>query len=89
LYGGVGHPGGEAEVDVGEEGDEGEGGVDEDGEVEVVADHVGHGADDGGLEAMGGNGIMDLLHGEGWEGELFAIEIEMLHILLCRHVAGG
>lgn len=65
LNGGVDGPGGEAEVGVGEEGDVCHGEVDEDGEVEVIADDVGHGAEDGGLEAPGGNGVVDFLHGEG------------------------
>jgi len=77
LHGGVGCPGGEAEVGVGEEGDVGHGQVDEDGEVEVVADDVGHGAEDGGLEAPGWDGVVDFLHGEGGEFEDIAVEVEM------------
>ncbi len=78
LDGGVCNPRGESEVDVREERDEGDGEVDQGGEVEVIADDVGHGAEDRGLEAVCWNGIVDLLHGEVGQFELIAVEIDML-----------
>lgn len=42
LHSCVGNPGGKTEVDVGDERDEGNGEVDENGEVEVVADYICH-----------------------------------------------
>lgn len=60
----VGCPGGPTRVDVGDVLDVG-GGVAEGGHVEVVANHVGHGAEDGGLEAVCWDGVVNHLHGVG------------------------
>ena len=77
LDGGVCSPGCESKVDIWEQGDVCHGEVDEGREVEVIADNVCHGAEDRGLEAMRRNCIVDLLHGEGRQLELIAIEIEV------------
>lgn len=92
LNGGVGNPGSEAEVWVGEEWNVGDGEVDEGREVEEVADDVGHAAEGGWFEAMSWDGIVNLLHGVIWQDEGIAIEIHMLgfrrrHCL--RHGSGG
>ena len=73
----------EPKVGIGEERDVRDGEEDEDTVVEVVADDIGHRAEDGRLEAVGGDGIVDLLHGEGGQLEDISVEIEMLA------VAGG
>lgn len=78
LHDGVCGPGDETEVRGREEGDIGDGEVDEGREVEVIADDVGHGAEDGGLEAVGGNSVVDFFHGIVGELEGIAIEVEML-----------
>jgi hypothetical protein len=83
LHCGVGGPGCESEVRVGEEWDVGDGKVDEGAEVEVIAYDVGHAAEDGGLEAVGGDGVVDLLHGEGREFEDIAIKIDVLGYGVC------
>lgn len=77
LDGGVCNPGRESKVDIGEERDICHGKVDECREVEVVADNVCHRSEDGRLEAMWRNCVVDLLHGEGRQFELVAIEIEV------------
>ena len=93
LHGGVGYPGCEPQVWVGEERDVGDGEVHEGCAVEVVADNIGHGAEDGGLEAVCGNGIVDLLHGEVGEFKDVSVEIEMLALGLSisndRHLCFG
>jgi len=81
LHGGVGCPGCEAQVGVGKQRDVGDGEVDEGREVEIVAGHVGHGAEDGGFEAPGGNGIVDLLHSEVRQLEDISVEVDMLALL--------
>lgn len=64
LDDGVGCPGGPTRVGVGDVLDVG-GGVAEGGHVEVVANHVGHGAEDGGLEAVCWDGVVNHLHRVG------------------------
>ncbi|CAG8960711.1 hypothetical protein HYFRA_00013481 [Hymenoscyphus fraxineus] len=73
-------PSSETEVCRGKHWDVGEGDVAEGSPIEKVAHDVGHGADDGGLEAMAGNGIVDFLHGEVWQFKDFAMEINVLSI---------
>lgn len=88
LDGGICYPGCEAKILIGEEMDVVYGQVDEGGCVEGIAYDVGHAAEDGGFEAVGGDGIVDFLHGEMGEFEGVAIEIEMLGFWLC-HGGGG
>lgn len=76
----VRRPGSESKICVGEERDVGEGEVAEGAPVEEIADDVCHGSKDGGLEAMGGDSIVDLLHGEVRQLEDLAVEIEVLAI---------
>lgn len=83
LHRRVGDPGGEAQVGVGEERDESNGEVDENRDIEVVTDYICHGAKNRRLEAMSWNGVVDLLHGEGGQLELIAMEIQMLDFLCC------
>ena len=64
LHGRVRSPCQESEIGTGELRDEREREDDKDGGVEVVSHDVGHGAQDRGLEAVCGDGIVDLLHGE-------------------------
>lgn len=59
----VGGPGNSARIGIRDVLNEG-GCVAEDAEVEVVSHNVGHGADNGGLEAVRWNGIVDHFHGE-------------------------
>lgn len=89
LHRGVSCPGCEPEVDIGEERNIGDGEVDEGREVEVVAGHVGHGAEDGGFEAPGWNGIVDFLHGKGGQLEDISVEVEMLALLRAVSSSSG
>lgn len=85
LHGCVCYPAESSQVWVREVGNVGLCEVDEGGGVEEVADDVGHGSNDGGLEAVCWDGIVDLLHGICWELEFVTVEIEMV----VRHVLGG
>ncbi len=58
------------------------GGVREDGDVEVVANNVGHGANDGRFEAVLWDSIVDLLHGVRRQLELVAELVDVLLLLL-------
>lgn len=81
LNSGVCDPGCESKVGIGKERNVGDCEVDQGGEVEVVADHICHRSKNGRFEAMGGNGIVNLLHGEGRQLEGIAMEVEMLWLL--------
>ena len=89
LHRGVGGPGCESQVGVGEEWDVGYGEVDQRAEVEEVACDVGHAAEDGGFEAVGWDGVVDFFHGEGREFEDIAVEIDMLGFSCCYIVLAG
>jgi len=51
--------------------------VEEDAGVEEIADDVGHAAEDGGLEAVSWDGVVDFFHGEVGEVEFLPVEIEV------------
>jgi hypothetical protein len=85
---GVGGPGDAARVGVGDVLDVG-GGVGEGGEVEVVAHHVGHGAEDGGLEAVRWDGVVDHLHGVGGQLKDLAVLVDVLSLLGGGSSIGG
>ena len=78
LNSGVCRPCRESKIGVREERDEGDGEVDQHGEVAIIADDVGHGSKDGWLEAVGWDGIVDFFHGEGRKFEGIAMEIHVL-----------
>ena len=81
LKDGVASPSDAASVHVWNVGDVG-GGVGEDGNVEIVADNISHGADVGWLEAVCWDSIVDLLHGVARQLELIAKLVNVLLLLV-------
>lgn len=86
LDGGVRNPCGKSQVGIWDQGNICDGEVDEDGQVEVIADDIGHRPNDRRPEAVCGNGVVDLLHGEGRQFEFIAVEVDMLWLLGCCHL---
>ena len=87
LEDGVASPGNAASVHVGDVGDVG-GGVGEDGDVEVIADDVGHRANVGWLEAVCRDSIVNLLHGVARELKLVTKLVNVLLLLLLLSSSG-